>query len=128
MTRRIRIEWDGAARVIGHCVEALVVKKLVAGIKSSIDSEVRISDEELGYLSVILCTESRDLRLWLGRPGAVELANMVSLIFNALFSDIAPSDVLDVIQQTFNILSQTLPAELNAELMNFTDGQCEVDL
>jgi len=53
---------------------------------------------------------------------------MVSLIFNALFSDTAPSDVLDVVQQTFSILSQTLPGELNAALMNCTDGQCELIL
>ncbi len=131
ITRLIRTEKDQASRVLGRCVEALVVSNLAARIKSHTDSTVQISDEALTYLSAILGTESRDLRLLLGRPGAVELANMVSLIFSeidSLFSDTIPSDVLDMIQQTYGILSPTLPAELNAEMMNLTDGQCEVIL
>jgi len=129
MTHRIHSEPDHSARVIGRCFEALIVNNLAACVKSRTDSTVQISDKAMGCLSAIFGTESHDLRLWLGRPGAVELANMVSLIFSeidSLLSDIVPSDVLDMIQQTYSILSRTLPAELNAELMNSTDGQCEV--
>ncbi|KAI9435903.1 hypothetical protein BJY52DRAFT_1330260 [Lactarius psammicola] len=125
MTHRIHSEPDYSARVIGRCFEALIVNNLAACVESRTDSTVQISDKAMGYLSAILGTESHDLRLWHGRPGAVELANLVSLIFSeidSLPSDTAPSDVLDMIQQTYSILSRTLPAELNAELMNSTDG------
>jgi len=131
ITRHLRIEKDQASRVMGRCVEALVVSNLAARIESRTDSTVQVGDEALACLSAILGTENRDLRLWLGRSGAVELANMASLILSEidfLFSNTAPSDVLDMIQQTFSILSPTLPAELNAELMSNTDGQCEVVL
>ncbi|KAI9455574.1 hypothetical protein BJY52DRAFT_636129 [Lactarius psammicola] len=124
VTRHIRTEKDQASRVLGRCVEASVVGNLAARIKSRTDSTVQISDEALTCLSAILGTESRDFRLWFGRPGAIELANMASLIFSetdSLFSNTTSSDELDMIQQMYNILSPTLPAELNAELMNFTD-------
>jgi len=85
----------------------------------------------LECLSAVLGTESRDLKLWLGRSGAVELENMLSLIFSEigpLFSDPVSLDALDMIQQTYCILSRTRPAELNIEPMYFTDSQCEVIL
>ncbi|KAI9432572.1 hypothetical protein H4582DRAFT_2132112 [Lactarius indigo] len=101
--RHTRTEKDGACRVIGRFAEALVT---------------------LGHLSTILDAESRDLRLWLGRPGAVELANMITLLLSevdCLFSNTAPLDVLYVIPGVLKALSPTLLAELDAELMNPID-------
>ncbi|KAH9029493.1 hypothetical protein EDB85DRAFT_1966250 [Lactarius pseudohatsudake] len=117
ITRHIRSEKDQACRVKGRCVEALVVSHLAART----DLTVQISDEALGRISTILGTETHDLRLWFGRPGTVELVNMVSLLFSeidCLFSDTTPSDVLDMIQGTLSTLSPTLLAELDAQLMD----------
>ncbi|KAH9170377.1 hypothetical protein EDB89DRAFT_1978641 [Lactarius sanguifluus] len=117
ITRHLRSEKDQVCRVKGRCVEALVVSHLAART----DPTVQTSDEALGRISTILGTESRDVRLWLGRPGTVELANMVSLLFSeidSLFSDTTPLDVLDMIQGTLSTLSPTLLAKLDAELMD----------
>ncbi|KAH9013342.1 hypothetical protein EDB84DRAFT_1533103, partial [Lactarius hengduanensis] len=120
ITRHIRTEKNEACRMKGRCVEALVISHLTARA----DSTVQISDGALGRISAILGTESLDSRLWLDRPGAIELANMVSLLFSgieSLFSDSdTPSDVLDMIQRTLSILSPTLLADLKAELNTST--------
>ncbi|KAH9180730.1 hypothetical protein EDB89DRAFT_60432 [Lactarius sanguifluus] len=123
--RLIQAEKDPVAHMIGRCFGALIVNNLVTYVKSHTDSNAQSGDEVLGYLSAILGTESRDLRLSLGRAGTVELANMLSLIFSeidSLLPDTAPSDVLDMIQQTYSILSRTLLTELNDKLMIFPDG------
>ncbi|KAI9447508.1 hypothetical protein H4582DRAFT_1894301 [Lactarius indigo] len=117
ITLHIRTEKDEACRVIGRCIEALVVNHLAART----DSTVQISDEALGRISAILGTENRDLRFLLGRLGTVELPNVFSLLFSEidfLFSDSIPSDVLDMIEGTLIALSPAVLAELNAELMN----------
>jgi hypothetical protein len=125
--RLIQVEQDPVSRVTGSCFGALVVMKLVADIRSRADLNLSISDEELACLSAILGTEGPDLKLRLSQPYAVELANILSLIFSEidyLFSNTAPSEVLDMMQQTYSILARTLPAELNAKLAKHTDGQC----
>ncbi|KAH9056346.1 hypothetical protein EDB87DRAFT_1637418 [Lactarius vividus] len=133
MIRRIKSERDHPVCVMGQCFEALLVNGLAARVKSRTDSTVLISDKALECLLTILGTECDDIIHWLSRPGAVELANVVSLIFSEIhspLSDTAPSSVLDMVQQTFSILIRTLPVELNAELWpdevdtstNFTDG------
>jgi hypothetical protein len=129
--RLIQVDEDPVSRVTGRCFGALVVMKLAADIRSRADLNIQISDEELACLSAILGAESADLKLWLSQPYAIELANNLSLIsseIDSLFSDTVPSEVLDMaqLQQTYSIITRTLPAELNAKLTNFTDGQCEV--
>jgi hypothetical protein len=76
MTRRIREERDLAVRVIGRCVEALVVNKLAADINSR---SVPVSNDELACLSAILGTKSDDVMLLLNHPGAIEFTNMIFL-------------------------------------------------
>ncbi len=136
MIRRIHSEQDPAVRVIGRCFEALIVNHLAARVKSSANSTSLINDKALDCLLTILGTKSDEVVLWTDQPGAVELANMVSLIFSDLLSNTAPSDVQDIVQQTFSILSWTLPAELNAELWqgikvdslansDSPDGECD---
>ena len=133
MIRRIHSEHDGASRMIGRCFEALIVNNLAAHVKLRTDPTLVASDIALKCLSNIFSTHSDDVVPWLGCPGAVELANMVSLIFSEIhfFSDTAQSDVLNMAGQKFTILTRTLPVELNAglwpdktnTLVNFTDGQ-----
>ena len=136
MTRRIRKHSGLAVHVIGRCVEALIVNKLAADINSR---NVPVNDDELGCLSVILCTKSDDVVLLLRHPGAIEFTNMVFLawaIIDSFTFARVPLDVMDVVQQTFGILSQALPVESNVTmrldqtntLMNAFDGQCELGL
>ena len=129
----IKTGQDAEAGVTERCFGALVAVKLVADLRLHTDSNVQISSDELACLSAILDTDNHTLKIWLGQPGAVELASLISLTVGLidtlyLFSDTPPSGMLDMVQQTSNILIRTLPVELNVELMDFTDGQCEVIL
>ncbi|KAI9447533.1 hypothetical protein H4582DRAFT_7863 [Lactarius indigo] len=114
MTRRIREERDPTIRVIGRCVEALVVNKLAADINSR---NVPVTDDELACLSTIL--DSNDVRFCLGRPGTIELVNIASLALgdvSSIRADQMPPDMSSVLQQTLAILSQALPAQGEAEI------------
>ncbi|KAH9030927.1 hypothetical protein EDB85DRAFT_1961675 [Lactarius pseudohatsudake] len=111
MIRRIHLDADPPTALIGRCVGALLVNKLVSDLKSRI---VPASDEELACLSTILGTQSHNVALWLRHPGATELASVVSLISDAvrsLVTNVVPSDVLDVVLQTLDFISRALPEE-----------------
>ncbi len=113
MTRRIREERDIAVRMIGRCVEALVINKLVTDINSR---NVPVSNDELAYLSAILGTESHDVRLCLSQIGAIELVNLTSLALgdvSFLRANQMSSDTHSVLQQTLAILFRALPAQGN---------------
>jgi hypothetical protein len=111
MTRHIHQEGDLAVRMMGHCIRALVLNKLTVNIKS-----YPVSDPELACLSAILDAESHDVTLCLSQSGAIELVNMASTARPNIHSARVPSDVQDVVQQTFGILSMALPPELIAEM------------
>ncbi len=136
ITRRIQAEEDSSVRVMGHCFGALIVNKLAADLESRTDRISDELDEELACLSAILGTKSHDLMLLLSQPGAVALLNMISLAFDkigGLVTDTVPPSVLDVVQQTLTILSQTLSSQENAEvqldqpiaIINGSDGMFE---
>ncbi|KAI9447583.1 hypothetical protein H4582DRAFT_1894801 [Lactarius indigo] len=95
--------------MIGHCVGALVVNELATDIHSR---TVPVSDTELTCLSSILDIESHDVAYLLRHPGAVQFTNMIIFMMGHLYnSSWTPSTgSLDVLQQTFSILSRTLPA------------------
>ncbi len=115
-TRRIREQRDLTVRVIGRCVEALVVNKLAADMNSR---NVLVSNDELACLSAILSTESHDVRLCLSQPGTIELLNLASFALADVSSWLADQklpDTRSVLQQTLGILSQALPAQGNARL------------
>ncbi|KAH9062328.1 hypothetical protein EDB87DRAFT_339146 [Lactarius vividus] len=119
MTHRIQAEEDPAARVIGRCFGSLVAKKLSADINLRNTRGVRVELGELACLSAILGTESHEVTSWLSEPGAIELANIVSLMSvdaDPLVSDNMPSDVLHVFKKTLKILSQTLLDKIHADL------------
>jgi hypothetical protein len=113
--RRIQEQHDLTVRVMGRCVQALVVNKLAADIKSR---SIAVSNDELACLSAILDIKSQDLMLLLSHPGAIELTNMIFLALDNF--DFAStrifSDVPDMLQETLGILSQALPADLNLEI------------
>ena len=125
--RRIREQYDLEVCVVGRCVEALVVNKLAAEIQSRDDPA---SDDELACLSAILGTKSDDVMLLLRHPGAIEFTDIAFLawaISRVPASARVTSDVPPMVQQTFGILSQALPAELRLldptdTLMNVSEG------
>lgn len=139
MTRRIREERDLAVRALGRCVVALVVSKLSTDIESRDHQITGTGDElRLACLSALLGTKSDDVTILLRCPGAVEFTTMVFLALDNLHSftdQTAPSCILDVVQETFVILSRALPPEWNAAmsldltldlsdtLMSVSDGQ-----
>ena len=133
MTGHICKHPDLSIRLLGHCARALVVNKLAADIDSRTDP---IGNGELACISAILGTESRDIALSFSQPGAVAVANMISLMFDkvgTLAADTVPPDVLDVVQQTLETLSQSLPSPASDELqldhpvamVNGSDGKFE---
>lgn len=133
VTRRIRETHDPAIRMIGHCVEALVVNKLAADIDSR---NVLFNNAELACLSTILGAESHDVELLLSQPGTVALMNMLSLTFGGIggsVTDIVSSGVPNVLRQTLGILSQALSSEENPRvqldqsiaIINGSDGTFE---
>ena len=149
VTRYVQTEGNSAARVIGSCFMALIVNKLTADLKSRANpdsiNEDPINEGELACLSAVLGTEVEKM---LDQPDAVALANFFSLMFNeagaSVSTDAVPPHVLDVVQQTIALLSQTFPFQVNIELqqepaiaalngsngklermMNVPDGQCE---
>lgn len=133
MTRRIREQRDLALRVIGRCVEALVVNNLTADIKSR---NVLVICDKLACLTALLGTKSDDVKLLLDHPGAIEFTKMVFLALDNFCSfalETVPLYVLRAVQETFDILSWALTTEWKAAmlldqtdtLMNTSDGQCE---
>ncbi|KAH9159995.1 hypothetical protein EDB89DRAFT_1006461 [Lactarius sanguifluus] len=116
LSRRIREQRGLAVRVMGRCVEVLVVNKLAADIRSR---NVLICNDDLACLSAILGTKSDDVMLLLSHPGAIAFTNMVFLTLGNLYSftlGTVPSYVRDLVQQTSSTLSQALPPELSAKM------------
>ena len=130
MARRIRKRRNLTLHLIGRCIEALVVDKLVADINlrsaqvsdDAADANPRnvlVSDDELACLSAILGTEIHDVRLCLGQPGTIQLVNLASLALgdvSFLRVDQIPLDTRSVLKETITILSRALPAQANVEL------------
>jgi hypothetical protein len=106
---------DPAPGQIAHCVAALVVNKLGADINSG---NIPISDVELTYLSAILDTKRDGVIILLSHPGAIQFANLVFLVLDDIYDTPfwnQTLDVLDVLSQTFSILLESLPAQLDEE-------------
>ena len=118
MTRRLREERDLPVRVMGRCIQALVVEKLTTDIKSR-DGPIIEGDDRLECLSAILGTDNHDASLCLGQPGTIELLNLASLALGDVSSlrvDQMPPDTRYVLQQTFAVLSHTLISPFNSGL------------
>ena len=119
---------DIAPQVIRHCFGALVVNKLATGIDARTLQDP-VHDAELECLSAILGTDSKDATRLFNHPGAIQFSNMVFLATDDVYnsSRISDLDVLDVVHRTFSIISQALPAQLNAEMhLDLTDTFTDV--
>ena len=130
ITSHIQTEKDPVAYIIGRCFQSLVLNKVATHIKTTTESDDQLRDNALAYLSAVLGIECDGLRLWLEQPGAIELLNVVFLAFDDIdtyATDAVPSYILDVIPQTFRILSRAFPVKMNIELQieahaNIPDG------
>ena len=107
-------EQDRNSRVIGRCISALAVVKLMLDVRSRSDSNPQIGNDELTCLSTILGIGSDDVKYCLELPDAVILATIASLAFG----DFVPFgkyglnwDVRAVASGTLKIIFQVLPAE-----------------
>jgi hypothetical protein len=134
-------EQDPVSCMVGRCFVSLVVLKLVADARSRNDSYFQLNNNELDCLRAFF-NSYYDFNPWRTEPEAIELIIVVFFAcgdFNFLAANTAraPRNVLDVIPQTFNILSQALPAEINSEPgfnqiyshVNVPpDGQCKLIL
>ncbi|KAI9467390.1 hypothetical protein BJY52DRAFT_1413490 [Lactarius psammicola] len=103
MTQRLQTEEDPTAGMIGRCFSALVAKKLAADVNSRHSSDDRVRKAKLASLSAILGMEVTSL----SQPGAIGLANIVSLTsngMNTLVSEKVSREVLGIFQRTIDIL------------------------
>lgn len=132
MSRRIREQRDLTVHAIGRGIGALVVNKLSADIKWR---NCPVSNDQLACLSAILGTENHDVMLLLGCPGAIEFTSLVFLALDDSYSTVGevPSYMLEVVQQTSDVLCRALPPQLRAKMQldranpmaNISDGECE---
>ena len=118
---------DLTIRVVGRCVRALVANKLAADINTYTRP---VNDEELACLSAILGTDNQDITHLLTHPGAVQFANIAFLMMDDIYNDDSQGPTvgaLDVVRQTFGILSQALPAQSDTEMwLDLTDSLMDV--
>ena len=120
MTRQIRSEADLTARIIGCCFNSLIVKKVAEGVHSRTDRGPDDMMAELSCLAAILGKTSGEVVSLLSQPGAISLANIISVTssdITALVKEEVPSEVLDIFLKTLDILFAEEPlAPPNAEL------------
>lgn len=117
---------DIVPHVIRRCVGALVVNKLAADINAR---TLPVNDAELACLSAILDIDNKDVTYLLFPPGAIQFANMMFLVSDNVYDSLWTStlDVLDIVRETFSIISQALPAQLGAEMqVDLTDSFLDV--
>src|SRR6266702_649677 len=109
--RWIQTEQDLATRLLGRCFGSLVVKKLANDITSPTRTSFAAITAEMACLSYILGTTGEQVSDWLRQEGAIDLANVISLASGELEALVAsgtkgvPTDVVDVFQQTLDILA-----------------------
>ena len=137
MTGRMREERDLTVRVIGRCIEALVVCKLTADIKSRTGNAYPRS-HELACLSGILGTDCGNINAFFKYAGAIEFTNMVFLALDDIYSftlETMPLYAVEMVQETFNSLSRALPESLakmrpkkTSCLMGVSESQFELVL
>jgi hypothetical protein len=118
MTRRIQSEEDIAARLIGHCFNSLIVKKVTQDIGNTAEGHLP-SEAELSCLEAILDKTSRQVAILLKQPSAIRLANIASLTsseIDTLAKGRVPSEVQDIFRRTLDILLSDLLALPHDEL------------
>jgi hypothetical protein len=111
-------EEDVSVRLVGRCFESLLAKKLAQDVidypqrYSRAGTGLFVTQSELMSLSTLLGNASGDVIKWLGQRGGIGLANIVSLASSEvelLVTDNVPSEALDILQKTLEILVKELP-------------------
>ena len=97
---RIQTEEDPAIRLLGRCFWSLIVKKLSIDI-----TDVADTTEIVDCLSCILGASRDQVRDWLDRKGAINLANMNYLASGEFETLVASGIERDVEEQTLSILA-----------------------
>ena len=134
MISRLQTEQDPTASLTGRCFGALVAKKLAVDVDVNLthSSDV-VRGAKLDYLSTILGPEYTSTKVGelLGQPGAIGLANIVSLTsggMDALVTEKVPSEVLDIFRKTVDILIADFLASLNADFLTSMNAELRRDL
>lgn len=118
MILQFRSEEDVSVRLIGRCFESLLAKKIARDViehpkrHSRAGRGIFVTQGELMCLSTLFDATSKDVMDWIGQRGAIDLANIVSLATSEadlLAADSIPSEALDVLQRTLEILLTKLP-------------------
>ena len=118
MILQIWAEEDVSVRLIGRCFQSLLAKKLAQDViehprrYSRTGAGIFVTQAELICLSTLLDATSTDVIDWIGQRGAISLANLVSLATSEaelLVIGGIPSEALDVLQRTLEILIEELP-------------------
>jgi hypothetical protein len=118
MILQIWAEEDVSIRLIGRCFQSLLAKKLAQDViehprrYSRTGRGIFVTQAELMCLSTILDATSKEVIDWIGQRGAISLANLVSLATSEaelLVTGGIPSEALDVLQRTLEILIEELP-------------------
>ena len=119
MIRQIHSEEDIAARLIGRSFSSLIVKKLARDIDSHITQGSHASVAELSCIASILGKTSAEVADLLRQPGAIGLANFVSLTsseMGTIVDERVPSEVLNIFRETLDILLAEPLVYRNADL------------
>ena len=128
MILQIQAEEDVSVRLIGRCFESLLAKKLAQDVidhprrYSRAGAGIFVTQAELLCLSTLLDATSKDVIEWLEQRGTISLANIVSLVTSdaeLLVAGNVPSEALDVLQKTIDVLVTELPhpsADLSGDL------------
>ena len=120
ITRFILEIGDITAHMVRRCVGALIINKIATDIPAR---TLPINYAELEYLTTVLDTNNQDVANLLGHPGAIQFVSMVYLMDDVYGHPIrSPSIAPDIVHRTFDILTQSLPAQLDAEIqLDLTD-------
>jgi hypothetical protein len=117
MIHQIQAEDDVSVRLIGRCFGSLLAKKLAQDVTDHPQRYPRtgigffVTQAELTSLSMLLEATSRNVMDWLGKRGAISIANIVALATSEaelLVADKVPSEALDIFQNTLEILVQEI--------------------
>ncbi|KAF8261464.1 hypothetical protein EI94DRAFT_1745929, partial [Lactarius quietus] len=123
MIRRLQGEQDPTAAIIARSFCALVATKLATevNLRHPSDVDVRVRDTKLETLSAILGRTRTEVEAYLCQPGAIEIANVVSLtssVMKTLFTEEVPStDILGMFRATVDtLIAGDALTSLDAEL------------
>ncbi|KAH9016664.1 hypothetical protein EDB83DRAFT_2528784 [Lactarius deliciosus] len=120
MTRHLQAEQDPTANMMGRCFGALVGKGLAADLNLRHHTGVDVRDAKMASLSTILGSTSTEVETFISQPGAIGLANIVSLMsvnMDALITEKAPSEALDLFERTLDsLLSKDFLTSLDERL------------